>query len=174
MHNLYIDSSWLAGLPDACHVFNITPLLRELIVKMVQYGRNYGQDSPAMHLAHVLVDQLQESQTIPLSLPYPTDKRLITIHQALLEAPDDNRSLVQWGQLVGASDRTLNRLFQKQTGMGFQAWRQHLRLMLALERLSQGHSITRIALEVGYSSTSAFVHMFKKVLSTTPGKFLLS
>jgi AraC-like DNA-binding protein len=67
-----------------------------------------------------------------------------------------------------AGARTLERLFQKETGMTFGKWRQQLRLLHALRLLAGGRSVTAVALEVGYDSTSAFIAMFKRTLGTTP------
>ena len=38
----------------------------------------------------------------------------------------------------------------------------------ALRLLASGESVTSVALDVGYSSTSAFIAMFKRELGTTP------
>ena len=75
-------------------------------------------------------------------------------------------------QLVGASKRTLSRLFTTQTRMSFQAWRQQRRLLRALELLATGDNVTAIALELGYDNTSAFIAMFRRCLGTTPARYL--
>jgi AraC-like DNA-binding protein len=55
--------------------------------------------------------------------------------------------------------------------MSFGRWRQQARLQHAVRRLAEGASVSAIALECGYESTSAFVSMFKLALGTTPGKY---
>ena len=87
--------------------------------------------------------------------------------------PADTRDLDAWAKSVGASKRTLGRLFTAQTGMSFQAWRQQLRLLRALELLATGNNVTTIALELGYDNTSAFIAMFRRCLGTTPKRYLL-
>jgi AraC-like DNA-binding protein len=52
--------------------------------------------------------------------------------------------------------------------MSFRAWRQQLRLLRGLELLAAGAPVTRVALDLGYESTSAFTAMFRRVLGTTP------
>ena len=71
----------------------------------------------------------------------------------------------------GASERTLARLFERETGMSFRAWRQQLRLLRALELLAAGTPVTRVALDLGYESTSAFSAMFRRVLGTAPTRY---
>ena len=75
---------------------------------------------------------------------------------------------------VAASPRTLERLFQKETGMTFGRWRQQLRLLHALRLLAAGRPVSAIALEVGYDSPSAFIAMFKRTLGTTPYRYFES
>ncbi len=55
--------------------------------------------------------------------------------------------------------------------MTFGQWRKQARLMRALPLLAAGESVTRVALDVGYDSTSAFISMFKSALGTTPGRY---
>lgn len=62
-------------------------------------------------------------------------------------------------------------LRQAETGLTFGQWRQQVRLLAALTRLAQGEPITRIALELGYSSQSAFTTMFRKALGKTPAQY---
>ena len=86
--------------------------------------------------------------------------------------PADSRTLDDWADYTGASKRTINRLFAQQTGMSFQSWRQQLKLQRSLELLAVGESVTRVALELGYESSSAFIAMFKRCLGTTPTQYL--
>ncbi|WP_164040967.1 helix-turn-helix domain-containing protein, partial [Serratia marcescens] len=72
----------------------------------------------------------------------------------------------EWGARVGASNRTLSRLFQRETGMSFLRWRQQLHVGLALQRLAQGDQVTTIAGDLGYESVSAFITMFRRMLGT--------
>ena len=119
----------------------------------------------------VIIDMVQSLETVPLHLPMPTDDRLKRIAEAIVAKPADNRSQTDWAKVSGASVRTIARLFPEQTGMSFSQWRQQARLMAALERLAAGEPVVRVALDLGYTSQSAFIAMFKKVLGTTPGKY---
>ena len=109
---------------------------------------------------------------IQLVLPLPRDARAKRVCQALLDHPADDRSLAAWGKLVGASSRTLARLFWRETGMTFGKWVQTMRLSLALDRLALGESVTRVALELGYATPSAFSAMFRRRLGASPSHYL--
>ncbi len=90
----------------------------------------------------------------------------------LLGEPENNDTLENWGNRVGASARTLARLFRDETGMGFSQWRQQLRLAEAISPLAQGRPINVLANSLGYQSPSAFIAMFKKTLGETPRRYL--
>lgn len=72
---------------------------------------------------------------------------------------------------MGASSRTLSRVFLREAGMTFSEWVRRMRLSLALDRLKAGQSVTTVALDLGYASPSAFCAMFRKMLGSTPTRF---
>jgi AraC-like DNA-binding protein len=172
MRTLYIEESALPGLPTDIRVLQVTPLLRELIVTAVASGPHYEPGSPQSRLMAVILDQICAQPVASLALPMPTDPRLLRVARALLEDPADSRGLGAWAQEVGASARTLSRLFPAQTGMSFQAWRTQRRLLRALELLASGSSVTVAAAELGYDNTSAFIAMFRRCVGTTPARYL--
>jgi AraC-like DNA-binding protein len=63
------------------------------------------------------------------------------------------------------------RLFHEQTGMSFTQWRTRLLLVEAVERLVAGASVTDVAVDLGYGSTSSFVYMFRSNLGVSPGRY---
>jgi AraC-like DNA-binding protein len=171
MRTLYIDPCSAADLPTEVCVLQVTPLLRQLIITAVTSGPYYESDSPQSRIMLVILDQIRLQPVVSLALPTPTDPRLVRISQSLIENPADGRDLGEWAREVGASTRTLSRLFTAQTGMSFRAWRQQCRLHRALELLATGGSVTTIALELGYDNTSAFIAMFRRCLGTTPARY---
>jgi AraC-like DNA-binding protein len=102
----------------------------------------------------------------------PEDRRLQSICLALLQKPDHLNTLEDWAQQVGASSRTLARLFQQQLKMTFNDWRQQLRLMEALPRLLAGESVQSVAQDLGYGSARAFSAMFRRLLGENPRQYL--
>ena len=171
MRSLYIQREAAAWLPTACCVVNVTPLLRELIVRAVALPPRYvhgGQDERIMLL---MLDEIRQLPVAPLHLPEPTDRRLQQITTALRTDPADDRTLDTWARAAGASPRTLARLFLAETGMTFRQWQRQVRLLAGLVRLADGQPVTVVALEVGYESPSAFIAMFRRALGTTPGQY---
>jgi len=172
MRSLYIKPYLIKAFPTKPCVIQITPLLKELIVTAVALGNDYQITSPQCRIMQVIIDQITVQPIISLALPLPSDPRLARITHKLIENPADSRTLDQWANFAGASKRTLNRLFSKETGMSFQSWRQQLRLHRGLELLAVGSSVTQVALELGYENTSAFIAMFKRCTGTTPMNYL--
>lgn len=171
MRTLYIEQDAAISLPRECCVVSVPPLLRELILHAVTLPRLYEPDSPEERVMNVILDLIQSLKVSPLVLPIPRDERLQKIFNALTDNPANNCTLEGWGTKVGATSRTLARLFRSETGMSFRQWRQQVRILEGLRRLGGEEAVTTVALELGYDSPSAFIAMFKKALGKTPGQY---
>ncbi len=101
----------------------------------------------------------------------PRACRVVTVSPLLLADPADARGLAAWARAAGASPRTLARLFAKETGLTFRAWRQRARLLHALVELAARKPVTSVAFEAGYDSPSAFIAAFKREFGTTPARY---
>lgn len=168
MRSLFIAPELCPANLGQCCVLAVTPLLRELIVRAVQ-GRAQAENPLIQQL---MLEEIANLENLPLHIPMPEDRRLRSICLALLEAPNHSHTLEDWAQQVGASSRTLARLFQQQLQMNFNAWRQQLRLMEALPRLLAGESVQQVAHELGYGSGRAFSAMFRRLLGDNPREYL--
>jgi AraC-like DNA-binding protein len=96
---------------------------------------------------------------------------LAPVLEALEHCPADNTSLAAWAARVYTTERTLSRRCQQDLGMSFSEWRQRLRFLHAVSLLEQGKTVQDVALDVGYSSASAFIVMFQQIAGTTPERF---
>lgn len=171
VQTLYLAVGVSSSLPGRCCAVNVSPLLRELILHTIRLGM-LDQDVPSRRrLIDFLLDQLSELPTAPLQLPLPTDARAKRAVEWMRTHPEENCSIKTMAKRVSASARTLERLFQKQTGMTFGQWRQQLRLLHALRLLAGGNSVTNIAFAVGYESVSAFIAAFKSYFGATPARY---
>jgi AraC-like DNA-binding protein/quercetin dioxygenase-like cupin family protein len=170
--NLLIQPDAAPGLPRDCCVVAVPLLLRELLLHAVTLPHEYQPGSSDERVMEVILDLVQHLEVAPLDLPVGKDDRLRRIYDGLVRNPGDNLTLEGWGHVVGASERTLARLFRAQTGLGFRQWRQQFRILEAIQRLGRGEPVTTVAFDLGYDSPSAFITMFRKALGKTPGQYL--
>lgn len=171
MRTLYVAPALAAKLPARCCVVHVTPLLRELVLRVVDFPKRWDRRGREARIAALVLDEIERASVAPLHLPLPADPRSARVTRALRAEPADARTLAALARSAGASSRTLARLFQRETGMGFRAWRQQLRLQRALERLAAGEPVTTVALDLGYESPSAFSAMFRKALGVPPSRY---
>jgi AraC-like DNA-binding protein len=172
MRTLYIDPKAAPPALAACTVIEVTSLLRALILRAVEEPIEYDEAGAAGLVMALILKELASATTVPLRIPLPSDPRLATLCRALLDHPAKGHTLDAWAERVGASARTLARLFQRETGMGFTQWRQQVRLAEAVGRLAKGNSVARVAESLGYGSASAFTAMFHRTLGATPRQYL--
>jgi len=172
MKTLYIKPKLVKRLGRQCCVLNISPLMSELLLEACRL-HHLDRKIPAHgRLVGMILDKLEESPTVPLRVLMPSDARALKLAMLLLDDPADRRPLSVLCRSCGASKRTMERLFQEETGLTFGRWRQQMSLAHAIQLLAEGCKVTSVALETGYSSASAFIAMFKKVLGTTPTQYL--
>jgi AraC-like DNA-binding protein len=162
--------------PAACPIRWATPTV--VVVDPLLAGLAARLDGEDLDVAArrrseaVLFDLLRPTATDLLDLPFPADDRARAVADRLRADPADDRTLGEWGRVVGASDRTLMRAFTAGTGLTFHQWRTRARILAALPRLAEGVSVAAVAPTVGYATASAFGAAFRRVLGTTPSTYL--
>jgi AraC-like DNA-binding protein len=171
MRTLYLKPRLARRLPRDCCVINVPTLLKELVLYACTLRTLRKSVQWQVHLIAVILHQLETVQTVPLQLPHLSDPRLVRIAEIFIRDPRDSRTLAQLCRVSGASKRSIERRFQQEIGMTFGKWRQQLRLMQGIRLLAEGAKVTYAALESGYSTPSAFISMFRKVLGTTPSSY---
>ena len=171
MRTLYVRLDAAARFPLEPRVLAVSPLLRELILRACTLPIHYDEAGAAGRLMSLILDEIAALPTVALDLPMPRDPRLSAVCRALRRDIGSARTLSDWAGDAGASSRTLARLFVAETGLTFAAWRQQARLLAAMALLGAGEPITRIALDLGYESPSAFTAMFKRALGAPPSRY---
>ena len=167
---------WLGPDWARCEVLEISPLMRALMLALDTTPDGLPPADPAAPqrerwIAPLLVDELERAQQIRIDVPLPQDKRLRQLCEAVLRAPDDRATLAERARGIGASERTVARLFRDQLGMSWQAWRQQAVLAHALPLLARGMAVSQVADACGYATDSAFCAMFKQATGKSPTAF---
>ncbi len=168
---LYIDASATPAGWDGCRMLVVTPLMRELVQAL---DTPLAAEREAL-LASLVLDELTHAdvQALGVPLPHPQngDKRLRALCEAVLRAPSERATLGEWSADIGASERTVARLFRDELGLSYQQWRQQAILAHALPLLARGTPVSQVAAASGYASDSAFSAMFKSAMGQPPSHF---
>jgi len=168
---LYMDTCVLPPSWITPRVLAVSSLLRELALAL---DDDISLDREAL-LSRLVLDELDRADIQTLGVPLPRvndgDKRLRALCEAVMHHPAERATLAEWAHTVGASERTVARLFHDELGMSYQQWRQQVVLAHALPLLASGTPVGQVAAKCGYASESAFSAMFKGTLGQSPRAF---
>ena len=190
LRTIYLHA-WLAPSWERCQVLEISPLLLALMLSLdtspdgtppVRASDSADANTPPVThrlqhpqrerlIAPLLIDEIERATQIRIDVPLPRDKRLRQLCETLLQNPADRATLSERATAIGASERTVARLFQDQLGMSWQQWRQQAVMAHALPLLARGMAVSRVALASGYATDSAFCAMFKAATGQSPTAF---
>jgi AraC-like DNA-binding protein/quercetin dioxygenase-like cupin family protein len=165
-----VGSDW-----QQCRVLEVSELLRALMLALPSAPDGAAPPSPAelereKLVAPLLADELKRAAPVPLGVAMPQDKRLRALCEAVLAAPTRHDTLGAWVRDVGASERTIARLFRDELGTSFGQWRQQVLLARALTLAAKKRPMSEIAAELGYASPSAFSAMVRRSLGAPPSR----
>jgi AraC-like DNA-binding protein len=172
MHSLYLNERAAAKMPQQSVVLEVTPLMRELVVRAVSLPAHHdpaGDDRLLMRLLLVELTRLSQSE---LHLPLPASEDLVRLCDRILADLSERRPCAEDAGEMRSSTRTLYRRFLAETGITFARWKQQARLLESIRRLAEGASVTTVGLDLGYESTSAFSTMFRRALGVSPRDFI--
>ncbi|AVH29064.1 AraC family transcriptional regulator [Vibrio diabolicus] len=168
---IYLNPEFGATYEPQVRTIALTPFLNELLQEIRRQCENEASHEEVLHLLAVLHDQILKSNVQTFQLLLPQDRRLKLIFEQLTDEPALSCSLKEWGEKIGASERTLSRLFAKEFNTSFLLWRQQIRLIYSLSLLDETLPIQAIADRVGYQNDSSYIKAFKAYFDMTPQQF---
>ncbi|MFM0046432.1 helix-turn-helix transcriptional regulator [Paraburkholderia sediminicola] len=176
MRTLYIEPASLAPQKQECRVIPVGDLLRATILGMFDAAPDEAGESRTALIVPLILRLLEDAAdgadgARTARLPLPANVRLRNICESLIAQPASNDTLELWADRVGASSRTVARLFRQETGMSFGQWREQLRLAEAMSKLSVGHAASQVAQDLGYADVRTFTVMFRRAFGSTPQQF---
>ncbi|AFR09544.1 AraC family transcriptional regulator [Nocardiopsis alba] len=166
--SLYLEPAAVPWFPEHCRVVEVSPLLRALVSAAVDVDprhERHGRDAALMEL---VLHELRGLVPLPLDLPLPRHEGLRALCEEFLEAPDVHDPLARWARALHVGERTVNRLFRAEVGMGFAQWRRRACVLRSLPPLARGERVTRVAADLGYDSPAAFSAAFSRMMGTSP------
>ena len=166
--SIYLNEQYLSPFSDEVEVLSTTPLLRELLerVALAHFRTDWSSGAHANILA-VFMDELSNAKREISFLPFPQDRRLRCLKE--IEPPPLLQVLASYS---GASEKTISRIMNRETGVSYQQWRQQWRLFKAIELLSSQHSLTDVASKLEFASTSAFITFFRNMTGESPRLYM--
>lgn len=168
--SVYLSPALADQLPAQVGVIEVSPLLRAVLepIALAPFDTDW-QTGRYAHLLALCLDEIQAATAQPMLLPLPQDKRLAPLLADLERLPPTLQALEKQ---IGASTKTIGRIFLRETGLGYQQWRQQWRLMRAIELLAIGRNLGYCAFELGFASDSALIAFFKSMTGNTPRGYL--
>lgn len=168
IHTVGFDAGVPPLDPGAPAIVAVTGLVHELLLALTD---PVTPPPEADRLLAVLRDRLRRTSQEPISLPAASDPRLSCACTITLEHLETPLPLSALADAARTTERTLSRLFRKETGMSYPQWRAQARAIHAMILLAQGESVTDTASLCGWSTTSAFIDSFRRAMGQTPGAY---
>jgi hypothetical protein len=84
MRSLYINAAAAADMPRACEVLEVTPLLRELVVRAATLPVHYDEESDDGLLMRLLMAEIRRLPRRALDLPLPESADLNALCERIL------------------------------------------------------------------------------------------
>jgi AraC-like DNA-binding protein len=172
VQSLYIDPPAIPDLPGHCQVVGISPFMRSLITEALDVPLEYELEGRAGALMRLIQYEMQQLPALGLSLRYPADGQLSALCRRFVREPNIHETIDAWAGALGMSRRSFTRLFRRETGMSFVAWRQQACLLCAMPRLAAGETVTSVAVDLGYENPAAFTLMFRRAFGNPPLAYL--
>jgi AraC-like DNA-binding protein len=171
MRTVYFAKHRSPRSADRCEVVAVSRLLRELILAFIERQASARADDLSL-LAAMLWREIAAATPEPLLLPMPSDRRVRPILAMAVSGSLNDTDLREVLKRVPASFRTVERIFERETGLTFGRWWRQAKLLQSISQLAEGKPVTEVALDAGYATPSAYTYMFRRTLGTAPTRYL--
>lgn len=149
-------------------------LLQRLIVDYIlgtrQPDQLFIEETVMQILNRVIENSYRQRGVCPCKNKVSQELGIVDAIQKILAIRfEQNPSLEQIATQLNYSPFHLCRIFRKHTGQSIRQYLNQLRLRVSLEYVTQANTdLTRLALEMGFSSHSHFTEAFRKTFGTPP------
>nr|WP_255554200.1 AraC family transcriptional regulator [Mesonia aestuariivivens] len=156
-------------------VYPATDLLLQLLSHTKEWRgdilKSHRKPYPIVQAIKVLLPDFSKTP-IHFTIPIIKDEKLKQVTEFLNNNLSENILLSQLAEKFEINERTLHRLFKKNTNISYIKFFTLLRMYKAIDYLAQKkYSISEIASKVGYSSIPTFSNTFYKVIGKRPSDY---
>lgn len=100
--------------------------------------------------------------------PKPIDKRIRKVMEIMREDPAQSHSLESLAEKVFLSATRFTHLFKDETGVPIRRYRQWLRFRQAIQRITEGETMTVAAIQTGFTDSAHFSRAFRSMFGMKP------
>lgn len=171
--SIYFDNDYAEKyMSSSLRVLHVNSLLKEIIERICFWEWN-TLNSIQKNLLNVFWDEIKQAPEEKLKLKMPHDRRFKRVVEEWTMRSSIPPMLKKLAEETGAVEKTITRIFKKETDLSYQEWRQQWRLQRSIELLVDGNSIGEVSHNLDFSSDSAFIEFFKKHTGSTPLQYLM-
>ncbi|WP_246793477.1 AraC family transcriptional regulator [Burkholderia perseverans] len=172
--SVYLSLPRCQDLPDKPCSVSVGSVLRAILDDLAARDVRSPVSPADLRMSEVAIDQILGATYGDTYLPSGNSMQVNIVLEELHRNPADRRSNAELAAHVNTTARTLERKCQLELGMALNEWRQRLKLLRAIESLDGGAQVQRIADELGFATSSAFIVMFKRLTGMTPDQYRVS
>ena len=172
--SVFFDPSLVPNAGDRARILAVPPLIREMMLFAERWPIERRETDAAAELFFAVLGRLVGEaldEEAPLSLPR-TDHPLLRRATAYLHDHLEKVTIAEVSRLVGASERTLRRLFATELDT---TWRRYLlqaRLLRSMALLADDrYPVIQVASAVGFDSASSFSRAFQRWCGESPSTY---
>ncbi|MEO1657554.1 MAG: AraC family transcriptional regulator [Pseudomonadota bacterium] len=165
------------ALEQAANHLPVDPYSAFLLETLFQSSKRYGSSAAFIEQrVHELLRHLLRPQerTVHQHTPPLDTRRLSRVKAFIAEHAYEDLSVSDLARIAVMDTSYFIKSFQAATGMTPFVYLTRARMAEAKRLLLQNHSVTRVALSVGYSNPSKFAATFKRCYGMTPTGWLSS
>lgn len=151
-----------------CGILEVCPLMRELLLSALKMDADANLTNRENIILQLLQEELRRAKRGVSPIPMPQDPRLMELCSKILLDPSLDYSLSHLALEVGASPRTIARLFDSELGMSYRRWREQVQVAYAIAQLAEGRPAKVVASDLGYTASAFSVMMRRTALKSPP------
>ncbi|MBV8325463.1 helix-turn-helix transcriptional regulator [Chryseobacterium sp.] len=171
--SVYFDENYAGKyMASGLKILHVNSLLKELIERICFWEWTTPDESQEAIL-NVFWNEVKIAPEEKLTLKMPEDRRFKKLTEKWTLRSSMPPMLKNLADQHGIVEKTISRIFKKETGLSYQEWRQQWRLQRSIELLVEGNSIGEVSHILDFSSDSAFIEFFKKHTGSTPLQYLM-